>query len=78
MHVCVNAKGETCDYHFTPNLQLRVRERTVFVKILLKSDGKEALDLTEQVYTAGEGASSLLKTLLHMHTHNVQRWGEGR
>ena len=58
-------------------MQLRVRERTVFVKILLKSDGKEALDLTKQVYTAGEGASSLLvkNTTVHAHTQCAEVGG---
>ena len=60
-------------------MQLSVRERTIFVKILLKSDGKEAFDLTEQVYTAGKGASSLLvkNTTAHAHTQCAEVGGRG-
>ena len=40
--------------NFDPSLQLRIVERMAFVQILLRIEGREPLDLTEEVYTAGE------------------------
>ena len=40
--------------NFDPSLQLSVVERMVFAQILLRMKGREPLDLTEEVYTAGE------------------------
>ena len=40
--------------NFDPSLQLRIVERMAFVQILLRMEGREPLDLTEEVYTAGE------------------------
>ena len=42
------------ELNFDPSLQLRIVERMVFVQILLRIEGREPLDLTEEVYTAGE------------------------
>ena len=39
--------------NFDPSLQLSVVERMVFAQILLRMKGR-SLDLTEEVYTAGE------------------------